>query len=688
MHTSSRRRIRTAGNRTPRWATTVAFAVALAALLSSVHMPPSTGSATHPVPGVRSITPALPETPLAPSLAMDASHPSWINVTDPAPATSPPWGGTAAYDPSDGETVYFGGCWDAGCYYFSNTTWVFAHGKWTNETNPSDAPPARTDGSMDYDANAHAILLFGGYGYNGLLGDTWIFHAGEWTNVSSYGPSPRYYASLAFDPQSQENGSVLFGGFTTTGYYANDTWVWRSGSGWVELSPSSAPPEMCCGAMAYDAADGYLVLFGGYSSLGKDLGQTWEFTAGDWSPLSPSGPPAARYDATMVYSPADSGTFLFGGDEGGVIANDTWIFSGDAWTDQSPASAPPAEAFDTALDGTGTTPLAVGAEVKGTGSATWAYEVAPTVLLEANESSPEAGESVLFSADVEGGTSPYGVTFDFGDGSSAFVYGTGPEVSVAHAFTHNGTFEVKVNLTDAVGVSAVSTVLPFVVAHGPAVSAASSVPSGDVGSPIGFRSDVVSPGATPYSYSWSFGDGGSASTANASHTYSTSGVFTVRLNLTDAAHARASASTSVTVVPDPSVSVAASGKNLSVGASVTLWANVTGGTAPFSYAWRFADGGSSTLPEANHSYASAGTYEVQVWVNDSDGLDTHGTVTLSVSSPSGTSPPGTSPPGTSPPGPSAPAGSTPWWFWTPIAAIAAALVVGSVLLIRGRRRGS
>ena len=60
--------------------------------------------------------------------------------------------------------------------------------------------------------------------------------------------------------------------------------------------------------MAYDAADGYVLLFGG-----SPQSDTWEFQAGVWTKLFPSRSPAPRSATSIVYDVADSSVLLFGG---------------------------------------------------------------------------------------------------------------------------------------------------------------------------------------------------------------------------------------------------------------------------------------------------------------------------------------------------------------------------------------
>ncbi len=424
-------------------------------------------SALLPAHGISGPTPSAGALPAI--IIRPPPQPNWVNVTNVSNGSSPPpsFGGSSAYDPVENGTVYFGGCREIPCFILTNETWVFANGIWTNLTNPLQAPPARDYATMDYDANMQGVLLFGGDGYQSPLGDTWLFQGGVWTNVSGWGQGPpaRYGASMAFDPQPEENGSVLFGGYSSIIGYLNDTWVWHGGAGWVPLTtPSISPPQVVYATMAYDASDGYMVLFGGYEAYSAFTSTTWELYSGQWWEVSPHSAPTARDYSEMLYVPSLSGVLLFGGyDALGNERNDTWIFANGAWTEQSPSNAPPArDSFGFALDGTGTTALIIGGDnFTQAFQDTWAYEFTPQVSILPNVSTAEVGENVTFSASVAHGTAPYEIAVGFGDGAQAEITAPGPSISFQHAFAFVGSFEFSATVTDAVGAVAPSNTFPF-----------------------------------------------------------------------------------------------------------------------------------------------------------------------------------------------------------------------------------
>ena len=72
-------------------------------------------------------------------------------------------------------------------------------------------PPARTEAAMAYDAADGTLVLFGGEGRSGSLGDTWTWDGSAWTQAHpSTSPPPLAGAKMAYDPVSHD--LVLTGG--------------------------------------------------------------------------------------------------------------------------------------------------------------------------------------------------------------------------------------------------------------------------------------------------------------------------------------------------------------------------------------------------------------------------------------------------------------------------------------------
>ena len=108
--------------------------------------------------------------------------------------------------------------------------------------------------------------------------------------------------------------------------------------------------------MAYDANHGKVVLFGGDYNF-QSFNDTWLWDGSNWVQQSPSTSPGPRSGASMTYDSAHTQVILFGGsDETGAL-NDTWVWDGQNWSQKSPQTSPPprsnsAMAYDSVHDQT------------------------------------------------------------------------------------------------------------------------------------------------------------------------------------------------------------------------------------------------------------------------------------------------------------------------------------------------
>ena len=252
----------------------------------------------------------------------------------PAAAPGERWQAQLGFDYADNETVLFAG--------FNNSagtlsdTWNYSAGTWT-KLSPTTSAYGRWGGAMAFDTADNYLLLWGGgYVYNTPVDGVWEFSSGNWSEVApGTGPPPVRGESMAFDPV--DGYVVLFGGYSSATGYMGQTWFYNSGA-WVQasLTPGEQPPAREFASMTWDAAHGYLLLFGGEGHSGI-MNDTWGYVHGAWTELcvgyTLKCAPAERLGAGLAYDPADASPILFGGDSFSIL-NDTWAWNGSAWNQE------------------------------------------------------------------------------------------------------------------------------------------------------------------------------------------------------------------------------------------------------------------------------------------------------------------------------------------------------------------
>ncbi len=131
---------------------------------------------------------------------------------------------------------------------------------------------------------------------------------------------------------------------------------------------------------------------------------------------------------------------------------------------------------------------------------------------------------------------------------------------------------------------------------------------------------AASGGTGGYIYSWSFGDGGVSAEKDPVHEYVTAGEFAVTLTVTDSSSQTATDDhllVRVTALSPLEASASADGHTGTTPFTVHFSGSATGGTAPYTYAWTFGDGGTSTDQNPSHEYATAGVFSAILTVSDS-----------------------------------------------------------------------
>ena len=232
--------------------------------------------------------------------------------------------------------------------------------------------------------------------------------------------------------------------------------------------------------------------------------------------------------------------------------------------------------------------------------------------------SPIVSTPVTFTATTTGGTAPYSITWNFGDGSS----GTG--VSIVHTFANAQSFTVAETATDSSSPSRVaSSSKTLTVQPTPPLSTSFTfLPTTPLVNSLVTFTAVTIGGRLPYSIIWNFGDGTTGSGTSATHMYATAGPFTVTETATDSSTPTKTATdthsvTIYTTLPISLTAFQASSYSPQVGQTVTFSASAAGGTTPYTYTVAFGDGGTGSGNPVTHTYSTAGSYTATVTVTDS-----------------------------------------------------------------------
>jgi hypothetical protein len=128
---------------------------------------------------------------------------------------------------------------------------------------------------------------------------------------------------------------------------------------WARQAPASRPSARGAAGMAYDAATGTEVLFGGYGrTMAYDaamhtivlfggegrhrvaLDDTWTWDGSAWTQQAPAASPPSLPGATMAYDAATGTVVLFGGANGVAYSDATWTWDGSTRARQHPATHP------------------------------------------------------------------------------------------------------------------------------------------------------------------------------------------------------------------------------------------------------------------------------------------------------------------------------------------------------------
>jgi len=395
----------------------------------------------------------------------------------------------------------------------------------------------------------------------------------------------------------------------------NTTWTYHA-KVWTNITATAGPhpPPAIYASLTTDSTDAQLVYTGGELTTGANPWNhyTWAFKNGQWNNISASAPFnfGRIILAQTTDDPLDHGLLAIGIAEYRnvtpfVLFPATFVFSGGFWTNLTPTlSVEPRIPYLGALAYVAAIPAVVFQQCGGVNSTngvtlsttTWEY---------------------THASGWRNVTSPTGSQPDNG-----IVAGNAYDPVDGTWLLFGGERFYNPLLNPAT----------WIFSAPPNVSATASKTTLDAGQSVSLTG-IVSGGISPETVHWNLGDGGSSSSLALSHPYTRTGLITATLSETDFLGRSASSSVSFYVNPALALSINATPASPAAGSTVSLTSALSGGTAPYSYAWSPGDNSTtSSAASLGHAYASAGTYHVKLTVIDAAGSSISANLTLIVQS--------------------------------------------------------
>jgi hypothetical protein len=285
------------------------------------------------------------------------------------------WGHVFIYDPIHKQILLFGGINKRGGS-FLNDTWIWENGKWkrldipgpsargfcavafhekrntvvlhggrgndhiTNsdlwEWNGSKWRQIENNSSfkadhhqMVYLKNKNALLAFGGWNGEEVLGNTWLW-SNEWDQLNVPSPPKRSAFSMVYNKKT--NKVNLFGGLWINGQYA-DLWEWVDGQ-WLSLGGPYDNSSLDHHAMIYDDKLEKIIGFGGKNYRYKAQQTTFLIENNKVVAMTNEGP-TGRHSFGFTYDNNSNFGYLYGGKENNngeqIALDDFWRWDGDKW---------------------------------------------------------------------------------------------------------------------------------------------------------------------------------------------------------------------------------------------------------------------------------------------------------------------------------------------------------------------
>ena len=228
-----------------------------------------------------------------------------------------------------------------GVLLFADRTWSLSAGVW--QPVAVGGPSNRSMAAGAFDTRRGVLVVFGGLGIRSgsRYGDTWEWNGQTWTERDVRTPGIRDHHAMAYDEARGQ--MVMYGGWDADRKFPGDTWTW-DGTVWTRADTATGPGGAGHLAMAYDSRRQRVVMYGGDTPERPATSDTWEWDGRVWHRVAVDGPqPRTRH--RLAYDAARGLTVLFGGQigsgPGATFPEDTWGWNGTAWTKLSDTGPPP-----------------------------------------------------------------------------------------------------------------------------------------------------------------------------------------------------------------------------------------------------------------------------------------------------------------------------------------------------------
>ena len=214
---------------------------------------------------------------------------------------------------------------------------------------------------------------------------------------------------------------------------------------------------------------------------------------------------------------------------------------------------------------------------------------------------------IQFSNESNEAISTY--SWDFGDGNLS------TEANPAHLFSSAGEYLVQLSVTDTAGCN--NLFQDSITIYAEPVPDFQASAQGSICSqkPVIFENITTLP--TTATFQWDFGDGTTSTEENPEHIYASEGEYIIHFQI-EMAGCLVEKTDTITVNPGPLVDF---NYNDDCFGQVVNFENSSTGEFLQSFQWNFGDGTQSTQLNPNHSYDSAGTYQVALTALTSNGCD-------------------------------------------------------------------